>query len=80
MATADSSQQQPQKLPADTLAFMFEVNAIPRVTAQALSSPCIDQRYYECWEGLRSHYCGPSHPPSEQHCAGTEPSRASGKG
>lgn len=65
MATGDTRHQQPQRLPSDTLAFMFEVNAIPRVTAQALSSPCVDQQYYECWEGLRSHFTGPSGPQRE---------------
>jgi homogentisate 1,2-dioxygenase len=46
----------PQKIQGDTLAFMFEVNAIPRVTPAALSSPCIDRKYHLCWEGLRSWF------------------------
>lgn len=49
----------PQQLPQDTLAFMFEVNATPRVTAAAMSAPNMDRDYYRCWEGLKSHFTGP---------------------
>ncbi|NJM61915.1 MAG: homogentisate 1,2-dioxygenase, partial [Oscillatoriales cyanobacterium RU_3_3] len=38
----DPDSSGPQKIPENTLAFMFEVNATPRVTPAALSSPCID--------------------------------------
>lgn len=41
-----------------TLAFMFEVDAIPRVTPAALASPHIDRDYYKGWQGLRKHFTG----------------------
>jgi homogentisate 1,2-dioxygenase len=53
---AISSEDSPQHLGRDTLAFMFETHATPRVTAAALSSPSIDRNYYKCWLGLRSHF------------------------
>lgn len=46
----------PQHLPRDTLAFMFETSAIPRLTPNALSAPNVDKGYYECWLGLKSHF------------------------
>jgi homogentisate 1,2-dioxygenase len=45
-----------------TLAFMFEVDAIPRVTSAALASPHIDRDYYKGWQGLRKHFTGPPTP------------------
>lgn len=50
--------EEPRQLQADTLAFMFETNYMPRVTAAALGSPHVDRSYYKCWEGLRSHFTG----------------------
>lgn len=46
----------PQHLPRDTLAFMFETSAIPRLTPHALGASNIDRGYYECWLGLKSHF------------------------
>jgi hypothetical protein len=40
----------PSHLGRDTLAFMFETHATPRVTPAALSSPAIDRDYYR-WAG-----------------------------
>ncbi|XP_021773769.1 homogentisate 1,2-dioxygenase-like isoform X2 [Chenopodium quinoa] len=40
----------------DTLAFMFESYLIPRVCTWALESPFLDNDYYQCWIGLRSHF------------------------
>eukprot|EP00879_Flechtneria_rotunda_P029630 GHRR01032059.1.p1 GENE.GHRR01032059.1~~GHRR01032059.1.p1 ORF type:complete len:163 (-),score=46.44 GHRR01032059.1:222-671(-) len=54
-ATREDSQQ-PMRLDPCTLAFMFEVSLTPRVTPAALGSPCIDQDYYKCWWGLKSHF------------------------
>ena len=48
--------EQPKHLPADTLAFMFETNYMPRITAAALGSCHVDRNYYKCWEGLKSHF------------------------
>eukprot|EP00873_Tetraselmis_striata_P029994 jgi/Tetstr1/450258/TSEL_037294.t2 len=45
-----------------TLAFMFEVDAIPRVTSAALASPHIDRDYYKGWQGLTKHFTGPPRP------------------
>ena len=46
----------PKHLPRDTLAFMFETSAIPRLTPHALGAPNVDREYYECWLGLKSHF------------------------
>ena len=48
-AIDDAKASGPQKLAETTLAFMFEVNATPRVTAHALGSPCIDKDYYQVY-------------------------------
>lgn len=48
--------EDPSHLPSDTLAFMFETNLVPRVTAHALAAPNIDREYYLCWLGLKSHF------------------------
>jgi hypothetical protein len=45
-----------------TLAFMFEVNATPRITSAALSSSCVDKDYHKCWQGLRNYFTGPKGP------------------
>ncbi|BDA41515.1 Homogentisate 1,2-dioxygenase [Coccomyxa sp. Obi] len=52
--TKDS--HKPERLPADSLAFMFEVNYIPKVKKSALMSECLDKAYQECWAGLKSHF------------------------
>lgn len=41
----------------DTMAFMFETSLVPRVTAHALGASNIDRDYYQCWYGLKSHFC-----------------------
>ncbi|KAE9459190.1 hypothetical protein C3L33_08906, partial [Rhododendron williamsianum] len=41
---------------ADTMAFMFESCLIPRVCQWALESPLMDDDYYLCWIGLKSHF------------------------
>lgn len=38
------------------MAFMFESSLIPRICPWALESPHIDNDYYQCWIGLRSHF------------------------
>jgi homogentisate 1,2-dioxygenase len=50
----------PSHLGWDTLAFMFETHATPRVTTAALSSPAIDRDYYRCAAGCvkRGLGCG----------------------
>lgn len=49
----------PERL-GQTLAFMFETNYTPRVTAAALGSPWLDRDYYKCWTGLKSHFTAPA--------------------
>uniref|UniRef100_A0A061RTT2 homogentisate 1,2-dioxygenase n=1 Tax=Tetraselmis sp. GSL018 TaxID=582737 RepID=A0A061RTT2_9CHLO len=44
------------KFQDSTLAFMFEVDAVPRVTAAALASPLLDREYYRGWQGLKKHF------------------------
>ena len=50
--------EEPRQL-GETLAFMFEVDAVPRVTSAALASPHIDRSYYKGWLGLKSHFTPP---------------------
>ncbi|GFR40186.1 hypothetical protein Agub_g745 [Astrephomene gubernaculifera] len=57
------AEEGPARLGEETLAFMFETNAVPRVTPAALSCPCVDRDYYKCWEGLRSHFDPTALPP-----------------
>lgn len=38
---------------------MFETHFTPRVTPAALGAPNIDQEYYRCWLGLKSHFTHP---------------------
>lgn len=45
----------------DTMAFMFETAGVIQVTAEALASPQLQQDYWRCWQGLRSHF-NPSTP------------------
>ena len=40
----------------DTLAFMFETNYFPKLTAAAMAAPNIDRDYYKCWVGLKQHF------------------------
>lgn len=58
MAVDEARSSGPQRVQESTLAFMFEVNATPRVTPAALASPCLDRDYHLCWRGLRSHFTG----------------------
>lgn len=46
----------PHKLPLNTMAFMFETYATPRVAAHAAGAAHRDVDYYKCWTGLRSHF------------------------
>lgn len=45
----------PRKI-TNTMAFMFESSLIPRVCHWALESRYLDDDYYQCWIGLRSHF------------------------
>ena len=50
---------EPDHLPPDTLAFMFEMRGVPRVTRWSLEGRGmldIDRDYYKCWTGLRTHF------------------------
>ena len=55
-AVRPESDAAPARLPDDSLAFMFELGFTPRVTPWALAAPELDANYYECWQGLRSHF------------------------
>eukprot|EP00271_Cylindrocystis_brebissonii_P014267 TRINITY_DN35573_c0_g1_i1.p1 TRINITY_DN35573_c0_g1~~TRINITY_DN35573_c0_g1_i1.p1 ORF type:complete len:500 (-),score=75.96 TRINITY_DN35573_c0_g1_i1:1458-2957(-) len=54
--TSAEAVARPQKLPTDSLAFMFESFFIPRVTLEAFNSPQLDKDYYKCWLSLRSFF------------------------
>jgi len=53
---ATTKELKPEKLPEDTLAFMFESTYILKITQFAKTGLIIDQDYYKCWEGLKSHF------------------------
>ena len=56
---ARSARDAPDHLPSDTLAFMFEMRGVPRVTRWSLEGRGIldiDKDYYRCWTGLRTHF------------------------
>ncbi|KAG2501039.1 hypothetical protein HYH03_000858 [Edaphochlamys debaryana] len=55
-ASGGSGADAPSHLGHETLAFMFETSAIPRVTPAALGCPNVDRDYYKCWVGLKSHF------------------------
>ncbi|KAG2428612.1 hypothetical protein HYH02_014313 [Chlamydomonas schloesseri] len=55
-AAASAAPDGPSHLGHDTLAFMFETTAIPRITPAALGCPAVDRDYYKCWVGLKSHF------------------------
>jgi len=48
--------ENPSHVPRDSLAFMFEMAHVPRITHHALGAPNIDRNYYQCWIGLQSHF------------------------
>jgi homogentisate 1,2-dioxygenase len=52
----------PERVSSTTLAFMFEVSALPHVTPASLASPYRDENYHQCWEGLKVQYTGPPEP------------------
>ncbi|KAI8559383.1 hypothetical protein RHMOL_Rhmol04G0169300 [Rhododendron molle] len=52
---ASGNEAGPQRI-ADTMAFMFESCLILRVCPWALKSPLMDDDYYQCWIGLKSHF------------------------
>ena len=55
-AVAEENESKPQRLPDDSLAFMFESCFTPRVSTRMLKVPYLDTDYYKCWQGLRSHF------------------------
>ena len=40
----------------DTMAFMFETRCVIRPSRQALASPHLQPRYFECWQGLQKNF------------------------
>lgn len=52
---AEEDDAKPAKI-RDTIAFMFESSLIPRITPWVLKSPHLDNDYYKCWTGLKSHF------------------------
>ncbi|OIC49821.1 hypothetical protein A7L55_20035 [Acinetobacter baumannii] len=52
---AEEGDAKPAKI-KDTMAFMFESSLIPRITPWVLKSPHLDNDYYKCWTGLKSHF------------------------
>ena len=55
-AVSEENDSNPQRLPDDSLAFMFESCFTPRVSTRMLEVPYLDADYYKCWQGLRSHF------------------------
>ena len=55
---ASTADLQPRKLGIDALAFMFEFNCIPKVFPWALQASELQKSYYQCWQGLKSHFNG----------------------
>lgn len=51
-----AGQDAPAHIGRDTLAFMFETDATPSVTAAAMGLSTIDRDYYKCWMGLKRHF------------------------
>ncbi|CAL5222549.1 g4929 [Coccomyxa viridis] len=56
----------PEHLPADALAFMFEVSHIPRIMKHALHCQELEDDYQECWSGLKSHFKASQGPKGQQ--------------
>uniref|UniRef100_A0A6M2F9Q8 Homogentisate 1,2-dioxygenase n=1 Tax=Populus davidiana TaxID=266767 RepID=A0A6M2F9Q8_9ROSI len=57
-ATIESGRDAGPSKITNTLAFMFESCLIPRISLCALKSPLMDNDYYQCWTGLKSHFSG----------------------
>lgn len=51
-ATAGS--EDPKKIGAEALAFMFETDLVPRVTSHALHAANLDKSYQQCWKGFKA--------------------------
>ena len=58
---ATGAEAGPHKLDESTLAFMFETDAMPRVTSLAMASQGVERDYYKCWTGLKSAWRPPRH-------------------
>ena len=52
---ASNAELVPTKLP-DTMAFMFESTYMFSCTPYAQQQQIMDKEYYQCWQGLRSHF------------------------
>ena len=60
----------PEHLPGDTLAFMFEMTALPKITKWSLQGNGIldlDSNYYKCWVGLQKYFPGHSFNKKSKH-------------
>merc|ERR1712091_87410 len=57
---ATGAEAGPHKLDESTLAFMFETDAMPRVTSLAMASQGVERDYYKCWTGLKSAWRDPA--------------------
>lgn len=55
-ASAEGACDEATAIGSDALAFMFEMDYIPRVTAHALASQALDKDYYRVWTGLKSFF------------------------
>ena len=59
---AAEKRNQPEHLPRDTLAFMFEMSAMPLLTRWAMDGQCcleVDKDYYKCWTNLKRRFVNP---------------------
>ena len=52
---ASTVELKPVKL-TGTMAFMFETRFPQRVTRYAAEAPELQERYIDCWKGLRKHF------------------------
>merc|ERR1712100_10905 len=52
---ASTEEQVPRKIPADSLAFMFESYYMFHVTEWG-SRTSLDDDYWKCWQDLKSHF------------------------
>jgi homogentisate 1,2-dioxygenase len=52
---ATSAELKPQYAD-NTLAFMFETQLVVRPTEFAIKTKILQHEYFECWQGLKSHF------------------------
>ena len=51
---ASAGSEEPKRIGAEALAFMFETDLVPRVTSHALNAANLDKSYQQCWKGFKA--------------------------